>query len=73
MWGLFCNKYPESTAKLHVYRDVFNSEFNLRFGLPRLDTCSYCDKFHIQLIGAVDEHTRKQIETESKIHLMKAD
>lgn len=73
MWELFCIKYPDTTAKLHMYRDIFKSEFNLRFGLPRADTCSYCDRLHIQLIGAVDELTRKKIENESKIHHMRAD
>ena len=26
---------------------VFNRDFNLGFGLPRLDTCATCDKFNI--------------------------
>lgn len=73
MWEFFRIKYPESTVKLHTYRDVFNGEFNLRFGLPRSDTCSYCDRLYIQLIGAVDDHSKKQIENESKIHHMRAD
>lgn len=70
MWKLFCNKYPESSAKLHVYRDIFNSELKLRFDLPRSDTCGYCEKLHVQLIVAVDEHTRLKIETDSKFHHM---
>ena len=27
----------------HTYRKVFNTDFNLGFGLPRSDTCATCD------------------------------
>ena len=33
----------------HSYRKVFNSEFNLRFGLPCLDTCATCDRLNLTL------------------------
>ena len=33
----------------HTYRKVFNSEFNLRFGLPCLDTCATCDRLNLAL------------------------
>ena len=33
----------------HTYRKVYNSEFNLRFGLPRSDTCANCDRLNLAL------------------------
>ena len=31
------------------YRKVFNSDFNLGFGLPRTDTCATCDRLNLAL------------------------
>ena len=33
----------------HTYRKVYNSEFNLRFGLPRSDTYANCDRLNLAL------------------------
>ena len=33
----------------HTYRKIFNSQFNLRFGLPHSDTCATCDRFNLAL------------------------
>ena len=33
----------------HTYRKVFNSEFNLRFGLPCLDTYATYDRLNLAL------------------------
>lgn len=73
MWKLFLNKHPDSQVGIHMYRDIFNSEFNLRFGLPRSDTCAYCDRLYIQLIAANDDTERRTIEVESRIHHARAD
>ena len=31
------------------YRRVFNTEFNLGFGLPRTDTCARCDELALAI------------------------
>ena len=33
----------------HRYRHIFNTEFNLRFGLPRTDTCATCDRLSLRI------------------------
>lgn len=73
MWKLYLIKHPESHVTLHFYRDIFNSDFNLRFGVPRSDTCAYCDRLYVKLIAADDEEERKKIENESQIHHSRAD
>ena len=46
----------------HTYRKVFNSEFNLAFGLPRSDTCATCDKLNLALKSDPgDTVTRKKL------------
>lgn len=35
MWKLFKEKYPDTQVTLHCYRDIFNTKFKLRFGVPR--------------------------------------
>lgn len=30
------------------YRKIFNTQFNIKFGFPRSDTCSMCDKFQAE-------------------------
>lgn len=73
MWKRFVIKHPETQVTLHMYRDVFNSDFNLRFGVPRSDTCVYCDRLYIKLIAANDENERKTVERESQFHHSRAD
>lgn len=73
MYSLFCEKYPGTKLKLHKYREVFNDNFNLRFGLPRSDTCKTCDKFFIQMTTTDNESERNKIKIESEIHHRKAE
>lgn len=73
MYRLFLKKYPHSQTSLRTYNDVFKSNFNLRFGLPRSDTCSYCDKLFMKLCSTEDEREKKAVEKESKIHHMRAE
>ena len=38
-----CEQTNEQPVKEHLYRNIFNYEFNLSFKLPRSDTCKACD------------------------------
>ncbi|KAJ8930801.1 hypothetical protein NQ314_016357 [Rhamnusium bicolor] len=68
MFELFHEKYKEPKIKLHFYRDVFNEDLNLRFGIPRSDTCARCDLLYAKLVNAENEDERKNIKTESELH-----
>ncbi|CAH2019635.1 unnamed protein product [Acanthoscelides obtectus] len=61
MFRLFKEKYPDANnISFRVYHDIFKSKFNLRFGLPRSDTCSYCDKLFMELCSTDDANEKKK-------------
>lgn len=70
---LFTVKYPKQKVTLHLYREIFHSEFKLRFGAPRSDTCAKCDAFYVQLVNANNEEESRRIQTESELHHRKAE
>lgn len=73
MYRLFQEKFPDIKASYDTYRSIFRSDFNLRFGTPRSDTCKVCDKFYIQLIAADNDESHQRISNESKLHHMKSE
>lgn len=89
MYLLFCEKYPEQKISYESYRVIFTTKFNIGFGYPRSDTCSYCDEvkakkssLETQLKNVcVDNQEKKSdiekelrtIETEHKLHKLKAE
>jgi hypothetical protein len=73
MFVLLKEAHPNVACKLHLYRDVFRSSFNLRFGFPRSDTCQKCDSYYVKLLNAADETERNKILIESELHHRKAE
>lgn len=73
MHRLFRLKHVNTTVSYSLYRKVFIKHFNLRFGVPRSDTCKLCDKFYGRLIMANTEDERTKIEQESNFHHIQAD
>lgn len=73
MYKLFLTKYPDTNVKLHFYRSTFHERFNLRFGVPRSDTCKVCDKYYIQMAATVNDEELKQLQLQSTLHHNKAD
>lgn len=72
MYKLFCEKYPErDNMSIRTYNDIFQ-KLNLKFGLPRSDTCTFCDKHYIQLCAANTEEERQTISLEMQMHQMRA-
>jgi hypothetical protein len=62
MYSLFIELNPDVKASKTLYEDVFNKEFNLQFGVPRSDTCKYCDMNYIKLISAKTEEEYRNTE-----------
>lgn len=73
MFILFKGKHPDAKCSEKLYRDIFRSDFNLRFGTPRSDTCQYCDKFYAKLVEARSEEEKNNISHESEIHHRRAE
>lgn len=56
-----------------MYWQIFHTEFNLKFGLPRSDTCGTCDRYESIVSGCDDPEDVRKLLTEKELHLMKAD
>lgn len=71
MYDLYIEYARENTlaeCEKWIYRDIFKSEFKLRFGNPKLDSCDNCDKFVAQLNGCETEAQRDIIKTKQNDH-----
>lgn len=84
IYNMFKEKYPVCKISYDSYRDIFNKKFNIAFGYPRSDTCSFCDEIntklknmHSELSKATDKERIikkiEKLEAERKLHLKKAD
>lgn len=73
MYELFKIKYPNQKANLHLFREIFNTDFKLRFGAPRSDTYAKGDLFYVQLVNAQNEDEFRRIQNESELHHRKAE
>ncbi|KAJ4428795.1 hypothetical protein ANN_25788 [Periplaneta americana] len=73
MYDLFKETNPNVKCSRSIYRDIFRSEFKLRFGAPRSDSCAYRDEMYIQLVITDTEELDKKITAQSTFHHMKAE
>ncbi|KAJ4425488.1 hypothetical protein ANN_28106 [Periplaneta americana] len=73
MFRLFQEKYPLISVTWRLYQDIFTSDFNLKFGRARSDTCKYCDQLYNQLVAAETDEARSKIQAQSDLHHAKAD
>lgn len=60
-------------AKSWLYREIFNTKFNLTFKPPEVDTCDDCDMFSAKLKGMEDGPEKQLLEIEKDLHLIEAD
>lgn len=86
MHKMFRTKHPEVKCSYETYRGIMQQNFNISFGYPRTDTCSFCDASHVKLNSlqvklkeAKDDdiltlnNEMKTLETQLKLHKLKAD
>ena len=59
-------------AKNWLYRQIFNTKFNLGFHQPCLDTCNNCDMYKIQLKESKSEEEQNKIKQGQENHLQDA-
>lgn len=87
MWKLYNALYNNNKVSYDTYRKVFLNDFNIGFGYPRSDTCSFCDsqkvevdfytsqlqKSHLNDAQKRELQTKlKRLETEVKVHKTRA-
>lgn len=77
---MYLMKYHNQPVSYEYYRYIFNSEYNIGFGYPRKDTCSFCDKMNVNMEALKKNEAKGKIDTEIKsleiekaLHLRKAD
>ena len=51
---------------LYSYREIFNTEFNLGFGLPRTDTCAKCEALEMALRMCREEEKDQKLEEQRR-------
>lgn len=81
-------KHAEYTLSYESFRQIFENKFNISFGYPRKDTCSFCDKIAVEIsalqndlsatIPSVQDNASimqkiKAKELEKTLHLKKAE
>lgn len=58
LYQTHCEENEIAPGKLHVYRDIFNHEFNIEFQKPKKDLCDLCYEFN-NTINPSEELTAK--------------
>ena len=66
-----CKATNAKPVKEWFYRNVFNTQFNLRFKRPRSDTCKTCEELKIG-IETAPEDERQRLKTRLDLHHRKA-
>ena len=67
-----CEELAYHAVSEWVYRNTFNTKFNLSFHRPYTDTCQHCDRMKTQIDASEGEEKRK-LENEKELHLRKAE
>lgn len=72
MYRLFLEKHRINVS-YKVYWSIFTTKFNIKFGLPRTDTCTMCDMFRQKIEASKDKQEEKKQEALKELHLRKAE
>lgn len=59
-----CNSEGRPSVNYHMYADIFNTEFNISFFVPKKDQCSLCFQFN-----ATNGQTKEALRAEYEKHL----
>jgi len=70
-WQRLRLKNCKPTASLSKYQHIFTTKFNLSFGHPRQDTCTFCSEQKIKISAETDDQVKHELELELSIHKKK--
>lgn len=69
MYEEVCTTNEEKPVSEHIFRHIFNTEFNLSFKTRHTDTCSKCDSYNIILKDtSVSEADRAETKNQQDAH-----
>ena len=70
---MYNNSVPDNLkVKKSFFTKNFTTKFNLGFGTPASDTCSYCLRLHHEIKIAFDKINKQELITELRIHKIRA-
>lgn len=75
MWTQWKKKRIDNNkpiASLSKYQTIFRSKFNLNFGHPRQDTCSYCSEQKLKIQLELDQDLKNELKLQLTIHKRRA-
>lgn len=72
MYELYKND-SNNPVSFYIFRNVFNTEFNLTFHSPVTDSCKKCDLYNMQIKSTADELLKHRLEIERELHQRKAE
>lgn len=68
-YSIVCDFDKRKTLSNWMFRHIFNTEFNLCFGAPKVDTCRTCDSIKVKIEAKnLNFETRQQLEEQKKVH-----
>lgn len=73
MHGLFTTKYPEEKVTYEKYLDIFNHDYKLSFGQPKVDVCGEYESFATKLNNKfLNPSAKRVIEAERAVHIRRS-
>lgn len=75
MYREHCNEVRpvRNPVSQHIFRQIFNEQFNLSFHPPHKDTCKSCDAFNAQIKACVSDFEKQHLQRSLQLHQRKAD
>ncbi|KAJ8880966.1 hypothetical protein PR048_017439 [Dryococelus australis] len=68
----YCKENSFEPIREDKYRRIFVEDFNIRFKIPKSDTCPVCDELNIKVRTSDGQH-RRQYEYELQLHQRRAE
>lgn len=71
MWRQW-KSHQEKRCSYRKFHNIFMTKFNLGFGNPRTDICSFCEEQNRKLQLATEENEKKTLMLDKRLHKLRA-
>ena len=72
VWKMYAKKHPNLPVAYECFRKIFKFNFNLEFGSPKTDACSFCETVRNQIKAEKNTERKKSLMTDLVIHKKRA-
>lgn len=66
-------KNVKPIVNYEYYNNIFNTQYNFRFGRPRIDACAVCGVLKKNIDDEIDNEKKNALILKKKLHISKAD